>query len=88
MFQELPFWDVVNQTDQTLTIVGLMTEEHGFDPPGEVELAVLAPGEVYTTSGADCSDLVIVARTEEGEEFAREPHPMCDDDEWVITGPD
>ena len=44
-FQELPVYSVINESDETLVLSGVRTEERGFNTQGETELAVLQPGE-------------------------------------------
>jgi hypothetical protein len=86
-FQEMATYELVNDTGQTLILVGVRTEERRFETMGETELDTMEPGEVYAEPLGDCEDLVLVARTESGDEYAREPHQMCAEDTWIISGP-
>jgi hypothetical protein len=83
-WQELPTHSIINESDETLQLIA--TNSDGV----EVELATLRPGERYTESAGagDCVDPTFFVRTANGEVFARQPHQMCAEDEWIITGPD
>jgi hypothetical protein len=87
-WQELPWIEIRNDTQETLVLVGVATEERGFNSVREFERGTLEPGETYTesTGRGTCIHLVFVARTLEGHDYASEPHQMCGDDQWIITG--
>jgi hypothetical protein len=83
-FQEAPYFDVVNESNETLHLVSVNSD--GV----ELELDVIEPGERYSdrVAAGECIDSVLIARTADGADFARQPQQMCADVEWIITSPD
>lgn len=74
---------IINDTDETVTVVVLYPE-----PAEELELVTYGPGEssvenrMLGEGGCTRADMVAVA--EDGREVARQPAPICVDEEWRI----
>ncbi|HLE95362.1 MAG TPA: hypothetical protein VI689_03190 [Acidimicrobiia bacterium] len=83
-FQEPPTYDVVNQTDQTLVLIGINSD--GV----EVELIMIEPGGRYVIGGGRgvCAEAEYVVHSTDGQDYARQPHQLCTGDVWIITAPD
>ncbi len=84
-FQELPTAAIVNESGETLHLVGVNSD--GV----EVEIAVIEAGARYPEplGSGDCVEPRLVVRTSDGDDYAsRDRGTLCADEEWVITGPD
>ncbi len=76
--------EVRNDSTQTLTLYYVVGES-SLGAATERELTVLRPGHRYSERG-ECIRQDLVLRTEDGDEFARRPGPLCrDDGPWIIT---
>jgi hypothetical protein len=61
----------------------------GFQSNGEhLLVSALQPGTFYPwVIGSGCPDVLLIARSEAGNEVARRTGPFCPDDEWLIGAP-
>ena len=83
LWGELPFFYIVNDTDQDLVLTSVNSNGQ------ELELDVVEPGERFSEQTGDCYPAEIVARTTDGDDYARQgPRQLCPDDTWTITEPD
>jgi hypothetical protein len=74
---------VENRTDRTIVVVAP-------PPPGGTEDVVYARIAPHTSArtGLDCASILLIARTEDGEEIARRgPFDDCNQKDWVIEPP-
>jgi len=76
---EPPFFDIVNETDQTMVVVSINSVGT------ELELDILEPGEKFSYQTSGCYSAELVVRTTDGDLHARQPHQLCGEDVWTVT---